>query len=94
MPTGSASNPAQVDAMRSPVLVRRLERGMSSEERQQLVTAMNDDFKDAREKRASGKSRGDRFGRRTLEMLASGLKNADSLRQYFDAPESYPSSSG
>lgn len=81
-------DPAQVDAMRSPVLVRRLERGMSSEERQQLVTAMNDDFKDAREKRASGKSRGDRFGRRTLEMLASGLKNADSLRQYFDAPES------
>ena len=81
-------DPAQVDAMRSPVLVRRLERGMSPEERQQLVSAMNDDFKDAKEKRASGKSRGDRFGRRTLDMLASGLKNAESLRQYFDTPAS------
>jgi len=81
-------DPAQVDAMRSPVLVRRLERGMSPEERQKLVSAMNDDFKDAKEKRASGKSRGDRFGRRTLDMLASGLKDAESLRQYFDTPAS------
>ena len=48
-------DPAQVDAMHSPMLVRRLERGMSREERQQLVTAMNDDFKDAKEKRASGR---------------------------------------
>ena len=63
-------DPAQVDAMRSPVLVRRLERGMSPEERQQLVSAMNDDFKDAKEKRASGKSRGDRFGRRTCWQAA------------------------
>ena len=81
-------DPAQVDAMRSPVLVRRLERGMSREERQQLVTAMNDDFKDAKEKRASGKSRGDRFGRRTLDMLSAGLKDAESLREYFDTPAS------
>ena len=81
-------DPAQVDAMRSPVLVRRLERGMKREERQRLVTAMNDDFKDAKEKRASGKSRGDRFGRRTLDMLSAGLKNAESLREYFDTPAS------
>lgn len=81
-------DPAQVDAMRSPVLVRRLERGMSREERQQLVTAMNDDFKDAKEKRASGKTRGDRFGRRTLDMLSAGLKDAESLREYFDTPAS------
>lgn len=81
-------DPAQVDAMHSPMLVRRLERGMSREERQQLVTAMNDDFKDAKEKRASGKSRGERFGRRTLDMLSAGLKDAESLREYFDAPAS------
>lgn len=81
-------DPAQVDAMRSPMLVRRLERGMSREERQQLVTAMNDDFKDAKEKRASGKSRGERFGRRTLDMLSAGLKDAESLREYFDTPAS------
>lgn len=81
-------DPVQVDAMRAPVLVRRLERGLSREERQGLVTAMNDDFKDARERRASGKSRGDRFGRRTLDMLAAGLKEAESLRQYFDTPAS------
>lgn len=70
------------------MLVRRLERGMSREERQQLVTAMNDDFKDAKEKRASGKSRGERFGRRTLDMLSAGLKDAESLREYFDTPAS------
>ena len=81
-------DPAQVDAMRSPVLVRRLERGMKREERQQLVSAMNDDFKDAKEKRASGKSRGERFGRRTLDMLSAGLKDAESLREYFDTPAS------
>lgn len=81
-------DPAQVDAMHSPMLVRRLERGMSREERQQLVTAMNDDFKDAKEKRASGKSRGERFGRRTLDMLSAGLKDAESLREYFDTPAS------
>ena len=74
--------------MHSPMLVRRLERGMSREERQQLVTAMNDDFKDAKEKRASGKSRGERFGRRTLDMLSAGLKDAESLREYFDTPAS------
>lgn len=81
-------DPAQVDAMHSPMLVRRLERGMSREERQRLVTAMNDDFKDAKEKRASGKSRGERFGRRTLDMLSAGLKDAESLREYFDTPAS------
>ena len=81
-------DPVQVDAMRSPVLVRRLERGMKPEERQQLVSAMNDDFKDAKEKRASGKSRGERFGRRTLDMLSAGLKDAESLREYFDTPAS------
>lgn len=81
-------DPAQVDAMHSPMLVRRLERGMSREERQQLVTAMNDDFKDAKEKRASGKSRGERFGRWTLDMLSAGLKDAESLREYFDTPAS------
>ena len=81
-------DPAQVDAMRAPVLVRRLKRGLSREERQGLVTAMNDDFKDSRERRASGKSRGDRFGRRTPGMLAAGLKEAESLRQYFDTPAS------
>lgn len=81
-------DPAQVDAMHSPMLVRRLERGMSREERQQLVTAMDDDFKDAKEKRASGKSRGERFGRRTLDMLSAGLKDAESLREYFDTPAS------
>ena len=81
-------DPAQVDAMHSPMLVRRLERGMSREERQRLVTVMNDDFKDAKEKRASGKSRGERFGRRTLDMLSVGLKDAESLREYFDTPAS------
>lgn len=81
-------DPAQVDAMHSPMLVRRLERGMSREERQRLVTVMNDDFKDAKEKRASGKSRGERFGRRTLDMLSAGLKDAESLREYFDTPAS------
>ena len=81
-------DPAQVDAMHSPMLVRRLERGMSREERQRLVMVMNDDFKDAKEKRASGKSRGERFGRRTLDMLSVGLKDAESLREYFDTPAS------
>lgn len=72
--------------MHSPMPVRRLERGISREKRQQLVTAMNDDFKDVKEKRAFGRSRGKRFGRRTLDMLSAGLKDTESLREYFDTP--------
>ncbi|WP_298035112.1 hypothetical protein, partial [uncultured Desulfovibrio sp.] len=81
-------NPADVDAMRRPVLTRRLDREMDAGERQSLVSALNDTFTDSRNARASGKSRGDRLGRRTLEALGAGLAEADSLRDFFDMPQS------
>lgn len=81
-------DPQLVGTLRRPVLVRRLERDHSREVRQQLVSALNDGFTDRRESRAAGKSRGARLSVRTLDALASGLREADSLRQYFDTPAS------
>lgn len=43
---------------------------------------------DSKTARTAGKSRGDRLGGRTLDALAVGMRDADSLRQFFDAPES------
>ena len=81
-------NPSDVDAMQRPVLVRQLDRNMSHKERQDLVTALNDTFTDSKNARASGKSRGDRLSEKTLQALGKGLAEADSLRQFFDEPES------
>lgn len=81
-------DPQLVGTLRRPVLVRRLERDHSREVRQQLVSALNDSFTDRKESRAAGKSRGARLSVRTLDALASGLREADSLRQYFDTPAS------
>ena len=36
----------------------------------------------------AGKSRGDRLGKRSLSMLAEGLQEADSLREFFDRADS------
>lgn len=81
-------DPEQVRGMRRPVLVRRLSNEYNSATRQGLVSALNDTFTDSKVARAAGKSRGDRLGARTLDALAAGMRDADSLRQFFDAPES------
>lgn len=85
---GLGLSPDEVDAMRRPVLVRRLDNSYDAKTRQELVTALNDTFTDSKNARASGKSRGDRLSERTLSSLAEGLSDYDSLRQYFDSPES------
>lgn len=79
---------ADVDAMRRPILVRQLDNDYDAQTRQQLVSALNDTFTDSKNARTSSKSRGEHFSQKTLESLASGLSEADSLRQYFDLPES------
>lgn len=81
-------DPEQVRGMRRPVLVRRLSNEYDSATRQGLVSALNDTFTDSKVARAAGKSRGDRLGARTLDALAAGMRDADSLRQFFDSPES------
>ncbi|WP_165177824.1 strawberry notch C-terminal domain-containing protein, partial [Desulfovibrio sp. ZJ369] len=81
-------DPEMIARMKRPVLVRRLEREMDDAERQALVSALNDTFTDSKNARTAGKSRGDRLGRKTLEALGRGLSEANSLRDYFDQPES------
>ncbi|MBQ9406631.1 MAG: hypothetical protein IJU37_07860, partial [Desulfovibrio sp.] len=81
-------DPAEIDRMRRPVLVRRLDNVYDLRTRQELVSALNETFTDSKEARAASKSRGDRLSRRTLEALASGLAEANSLREYFDEPQS------
>lgn len=81
-------DPEQLAWMKRPMLVRRLERELGDAERQALVSALNDTFTDSKNARAAGKSRGDRLSRKTLEALARGLADANSLRDYFDQPES------
>ena len=81
-------DPADVAGMQSPMLIRRLEGEPSRAERQKLVSLLNEDFTYSREKRADSKSRGDRFSGRSLQGLAQGLRDADSLRAFFDTKES------
>lgn len=81
-------DPTQVQGMSRPVLVRRLTKEHDLSERQALVSALNDTFTDSKVSRTAGKSRGDRLGGRTLDALASGMRDSDSLRQFFDTPES------
>ena len=81
-------DPATVSGMKQPMLIRRLEGTPSREARQKLVSSLNEDFTHSREKRADSKSRGNRFSKRTLDALAAGLRDADSLREYFDTAES------
>lgn len=81
-------DPGKVDAMKQPMLVRRLSASYSRQERQELVSSLNDTFTDTKNTRMAGKSRGDRLGRRALSLLARGLQEADSLREFFDTPDS------
>ena len=81
-------DPEKVRGMTRPVLVRRLTQEHGQAERQALVSALNDTFTDSKAARAAGKSRGDRLGGKTLDALAVGMRDADSLRQFFDTPES------
>lgn len=81
-------DPEQVRGMRRPVLVRQLSQNYDKGTRQSLVSALNDTFTDSKTARTTGKSRGDRLGGRTLDALAVAMRDADSLRQFFDAPES------
>lgn len=81
-------DPSQIDRMKKPMLVRSMDRDMDARERQELVPALNDSFTKSKDKRASGKSRGDRLTPKTLEALGRGLQEADSLREYFDKSES------
>lgn len=85
-------DPASVDTMTRPVLVRRVAENLSPEDRQSLVTAMNDDFKDSREKRSEGVTRGERLSKKSLHMLAEGMNDVDagSLREFFDSSASIP----
>lgn len=83
-------DPAKVDAMKKPMLVRRLKNAYSLAERQALVTALNDSFTDSKETRAAGKTRGDRLGARSLALLSAGLQDANTLRDFFDLPGSKP----
>jgi len=77
-------NPEDAVIMKNPMLIRRLEGELSRAERQKLVSALNEDFTHSREKRSDSKSRGDRISERTLNALAEGFRDADSLRAYFD----------
>ena len=73
-------DPEQVRGMRRPVLVRQLSQNYDKGTRQSLVSAL-DTFTDSKTARTAGKSRGDRLGGRTLDALAAGMRDADSLRQ-------------
>ncbi|MFI3270813.1 MAG: PLxRFG domain-containing protein [Pseudomonadota bacterium] len=73
---------------KKPVLVRMLDDKLSQDEKQALVTSMNDDFKHGKDRRASGKSRGDRFSEKTLKTLAADMQDSESLREFFSSPES------
>lgn len=77
-----------IRSMSAPVLVRRVQGELSPQERQALVSALNEDFKASRERRAEGKSRGDRFSRETLVALSRAFREADSLRSFFDTENS------
>ena len=77
-----------IRSMSAPVLVRRVQGELSPQDRQALVSALNEDFKASRTRRTEGKSRGDRFSRETLVALSRAFREADSLRSFFDTENS------
>ena len=77
-------SPAVVAGMREPVLIRRVVGQHDVATRQSLVADLNEGFTYAKDKRAGGKSRGDRISRGTLEALSRGLRESETLRKYFD----------
>lgn len=81
-------DPNQLDGMQQPVLVRRLTKQYDMPTRQELISRMNDFLTQAREKQAEGRTRGVRFSQQSLQLLGNRLTEADSLREFFDKPES------
>lgn len=79
---------SRLDAMRQPVLIRRLQTAYGKKERQDLVAALNNTFTDSKDSRAAGKSRGNNLSRDSLMALGTGLVEATSLRDFFDSEES------
>lgn len=78
----------RIEKMKKPVLVRKLKKAYSKEERQSLVASLNDNFTDSKDARAQGKSRGDRLSPKTLQALGNALQDANTLRDFFDEPRS------
>lgn len=79
---------SKIDAMKQPILVRRLKTSYSKEERQKLIASLNDTFTDSKDLRAEGKSRGDRLSSSTLAAFGRAMQDANTLRDFFDDPAS------
>lgn len=72
----------------NPILIRTICQKITKAQGQALITALNDNFTSGKNKNADARSRGMRISQKTLKMLAQGLMQADSLREYFDMSES------
>lgn len=81
---------AEISKMQQPILIRRVAQEMSKNERQGLVSALNEDFKATRERKAEGKSRGMRIKKTTITTMARRMRESDasSLRDFFDKDSS------
>lgn len=74
----------------NPILVREIQEDVDKARAQALISLLNNDPSASRDKRADAKSRGARFSVATLKALATGFGEVDSLRAFFDSPESLP----
>ena len=77
-------DPAVVDSMERPMLVRRLSRDITPEEAQRLITKYNEDFKQQVEQGAEAVSRGRLVSQDTANSIANALADYDTLREFLD----------
>lgn len=77
-------DPAAVDGMREPVLVRSLSRLYDAPNTAKLVSAFNQDFKAAMDSRREGISNAKFITPDTAKTLAAGLDGFDTIRSYLD----------
>lgn len=76
---------ADVDGMRRPVLIRRVEGDLSAKEKAALVHRFNQDFKQDLDSRGEGVSKSRFVSDRSFSILAEGLSEHGSLRAYLDS---------
>ncbi len=77
-------DPAVLDGMREPVLVRSLSRVYDAPNTAKLVSAFNQDFKAAMDSSGEGVSAAKFITADTAKTLAAGLEGFDTIRAYLD----------
>jgi ATP:corrinoid adenosyltransferase len=76
-----------IESMARPVLVRAMDRGVERDRAQSLIPEFNAGFTQAVDPEALGVSRGAKVSDDTITVLAEGLEDGQTLRDYLSGPK-------